>query len=145
MTKSDRPDRLGTSGECVLPEVTFVRVFTLTNANRNQATFRTREMSQCPKYDQWLTVALRPGVLEDIYALYAALETESRFGQYIAKRTMSGSLIVSSRKCKARLHLHGPAEKEYFLWLVDRRCPSRDDIPIRAIYPIREPESSWTN
>ncbi|MGJ7547028.1 hypothetical protein [Pseudomonas alloputida] len=85
-------------------------------------------------FDQWLDSAVPTDLVEDVYALYCAVEGENEFAQYKAQRAANGQLLVCYDDEGPWLRLATESAKQGFLRRIGGRYVAEGGMDISAWY-----------
>lgn len=88
-------------------------------------------------FDEWLDVAVATDLVEDVYALYEAVEGETEFAQYKAERAVNGQLFVSYGADSPWLRLSTNEAKEGFLRRIGGRYIGEGCMDVGAWYVMQ--------
>jgi hypothetical protein len=88
-------------------------------------------------FDEWLDGAVATDLVEDVYALYEAVDGETGFAQYKAERAANGQLFVSYGDDSPWLRLSTNEAKEGFLRRIGGRYVGEGCMDVGAWYVMQ--------
>ncbi|NWE43574.1 hypothetical protein HX875_29130 [Pseudomonas yamanorum] len=95
-------------------------------------------MATLTDFDEWLDGAVPSDMVEDVYALYEAVDGETEFAQYKAVRAANGQLLVSYGEGSDWLRLATNDAKEGFLRRIGGRYVGEGGMSVAAWYIMHQ-------
>ncbi|MCK1794288.1 hypothetical protein [Pseudomonas violetae] len=99
-------------------------------------------MATLTDFDEWLDGAVPSDMVEDVYALYEAVDGETEFAQYKAVRAANGQLLVSYGEGSDWLRLATNDAKEGFLRRIGGRYVAEGGMSVGAWYIMHQSMAS---